>query len=508
MKTQRITIYVLLGALPLGLFLSYLCFKFQYIKPDAFISVNISILTSFFFAFVIAIALYIRSRKNVIRLIYNASLDVYCSIKLLQRLSNHCMEQQNMNRMLLARQASPVLSSIKNVINSLDEKLKDFQENDIETFFTKSKIRSLYINSVKWNKDSIQNVTSYGLKTIVTFYEYLEVRLQTNRDIIIFENKKNEYIKSLTIFNNYVNYSENGLLFNMERIHKWLNLKNSGGFDGIQQIVGARIQAFPLEAEKDQINFFMLNQLYQKGHSLFSSGQHKQAISTFMSILSQYNQELSQAELTSIYLMLGQSYALLSDFEKSTYYLELIGGTESENIYVLEVLANNYIQLKKIPQAIKCLLHISEINPQADKLYQLARHLTNEKRYSEAINVYHDIIKIDNTYDGLYPNLIELLVIEHRLMEANELFAKYSNMYPTDFSTLFLSTLLQLSSKKEGVNVKKEIKRIKGNYKPHIYPVNWSFIQVNDLLSNSSSYYTKEQKRSLNILITKLKEWI
>ena len=206
--------------------------------------------------------------------------------------------------------------------------------------------------------------------------------------------------------------------------------------------------------------------------------------------------------------MLGQSYALLSDFEKSTYYLELIGGTESENIYVLEVLANNYTQLKKISQAIKCLLHISEINPQADKLYQLARHLTNEKRYSEAINVYHDIIKIDNTYDGLYPNLIELLVIEHRLMEANELFTKYSNMYPTDFSTLFLSTLLQLSSRKEGVNVKKEIKRIKGNYKPHIHSVNWSFIQVNDLLSNPSSYYTKEQKRSLNILIRKLEEWI
>lgn len=66
-----------------------------------------------------------------------------------------------------------------------------------------------------------------------------------------------------------------------------------------------------------------------------------------MSILSQYNQELLQPELTSIYLMLGQSYALLSDFERSTYYLELIGGSESENIYVLEILANNYIQSKK-----------------------------------------------------------------------------------------------------------------------------------------------------------------
>lgn len=59
----------------------------------------------------------------------------------------------------------------------------------------------------------------------------------------------------------------------------------------------------------------MLNQLHQTGLSLFISGQHKQAISFFMSILSQYNQELSQPELTSIYLMIGQSYALLADFK-------------------------------------------------------------------------------------------------------------------------------------------------------------------------------------------------
>lgn len=475
-----------------------------------FISITTSLLCGIIVSLILAIRAYIGIRNKLTKDLYNAIIDVVFRLYPIKQYASHFGEKDNINSLLLSRNVPKSIEELQRYVESVNTIFSKIQDIELYTILKKSNFRIIYGKAYMSTQRIIQEVQIKGFNAINTYYKYRLLRINPDREEQNFEDEKINLVKSLSELDVYLNSAMSDISSWLFSISNLLKLGKKENWEYRAKETDNYFSQKQIAQEPKYNSLFQLETL--KGQALMYCNENKfeEALAICNQIENNYIYELSTIQKTYIYWIAGLAYMNLGQTDSAISYIEKYRAIFSNSIEALDKLGFLYKKNKQPLRAIACYENIVRINERLFTYWeQLGFLYTQSEDYDKAIESYKEARKFNPAInEKITSNLIELLILKQRFIEAQKYLSELGDAYPHNFNYLYLKVLFKIISTPSGGNADKLYEEIINSYQPQEIPVSWQFSEVRNWLQNDSMVFiSKEQRKTLITVIKKIEQW-
>lgn len=249
---------------------------------------------------------------------------------------------------------------------------------------------------------------------------------------------------------------------------------------------------------------------YAKALELVYSSKYQFALDKFMDILKKYPLSININRLCDIYNNIGFLYDKLKETDKAIEYFRKTISIKPEYAFAWNNLGITLANIEKEEEAIECFKKaISEKPDYPSAMYNLGCSYGNLMDFENAKIYYKKVIDTGSKEStSSHLNLIEILLFEHQLEEAENYLRKAKIIDDKDFSVNLLDLILSIFLNNFNGVLHDSFEMLK--LLPNTDPSNtkWTFDLFNRwLLIDSSQFLTIKQRALLMELISLYDSW-